>query len=184
MARTKILNFGFLIFLFISFSGKKVMAQASYGIFVQAYPTGIVPGIFLHFPTGKKSIMELRGGYNFLNHGDAGVQLDEKGGGFGGSLGYHYFFTKVMQRWTIGIRNDIWFNEVNWKKELSTGVIVDGKSDIVVIQPTLTGGYTFDLGPLRLNPNLAFGYEVNVVTKYQEVGQGAIILLGIELSLN
>jgi hypothetical protein len=38
-------------------------------------------------------------GCNLLNHKDFGVQESEKGGGFGFTLGYRYYFKPENKKW-------------------------------------------------------------------------------------
>jgi hypothetical protein len=38
-------------------------------------------------------------GYNLLDHKDFGVQESEKGGGFGFTLGYRYYFKPENKKW-------------------------------------------------------------------------------------
>ena len=60
---------------------------------------------------------------------------------------------------------------------------ISGNTDIIVIQPTLEVGYLFlpfDSN-LHISPTVSFGYEVNVRTRGEPVGEGAILLLGFQI---
>lgn len=144
----------------------------------QAYPTGLIPGIRLEWGFQERHALHLRVGYNWIRHRDLGVHADERGDGFGGTLGYRYFLSQDFRAWFLGLRADIWRNKVAWEDPNASGV-----SNIWVLQPTLEGGYLFLLGENQwiFAPSLAFGAEINVVTEGAEVGQGLILLLGFSV---
>ena len=153
-----------------------------FGISVQQYPTGFLFGTELELNFSPHHDLEWRLGANVLNHRDLGVHESEKGAGFGFSLGYRYFFKPDNTKWFIGLRNDIWWNTVNWKDFINSPLESSGQSKIVVFQPTINLGYKFLLRKNWLiTPNLGFGAEFNVKTVGAEVGQGLIILWGIDI---
>ncbi len=150
----------------------------------QAYPTGLIPGLRLEKGFADQHAVHLRLGYNWIRHRDLGVQDDERGDGYGFTLGYKYYFREAFQAWFLGARNDIWFNTLDWEDYDAGGNVVDsGTTKITVVQPTAEVGFTFVSGEGKwtFSPNLAFGYEVNVKTDGAEVGEGAILLLGIKI---
>ena len=71
----------------------------------------------------------------------------------------------------MGVRNDIWFNELEWKDNIDTPEFISGTSIIQVIQPTLEVGYLgeFENG-LIFTPTISFGFEVNIKTEGEPVG--------------
>ena len=147
---------------------------------IQAYPTGLIPGIAFE-KSGDRGAWNVRLGYNLVNHRDLGIQDDERGGGFGGSLGYQYFLKKYGSKWFMGARTDLWRNRIDWKNQPGTPQEVQGTSKIVVLQPTAIAGYAWGIGSFQLRPTIAFGAEINVKTVGKEVGHGAILLAGIQL---
>lgn len=154
------------------------------GIELQAYPTGLLSGIHLEKGFGQREAINLRIGHNFIRHRDLGVHEDERGGGFGFTLGYRHYFSPTFSKFFAGIRSDLWFNKVNWKDNIGTLIEFSGTSNIVVLQPTLEGGYLFLLGQNEdwfLAPSLAFGFEINIANDGADVGQGPIILLGFSM---
>jgi hypothetical protein len=51
---------------------------------------------------------------------------------------------------------------------------------VTVLQPTLQAGFRIPFGEtIELMPTLAFGYEFNIKTEGADIGQGAILLLGV-----
>ncbi|MCB0704100.1 MAG: hypothetical protein KDC34_02280 [Saprospiraceae bacterium] len=156
------------------------------GFEMQAYPTGIIPGVWATYFLTEKDAIHLRLGLQFINHQDFGVQDDEKGKGFGATLGYCRHFGDKTTGIFAGARCDLWRNQINWIDYDGDGpeILDSGISKVLVIQPTAELGYRFLLGSDRLKfaPTVAFGYEINVKTTGAKTGEGAIILLGFLLS--
>lgn len=157
-------------------------SSSSIGFEFQAYPTGLIPGLRFDYNFASRHSVHLRGGYNRVRHRDLGVQDNEEGDGFGGTLGYRYYLRKGWAGWFAGARCDVWRNQLDWQDKDDNGVVTgSGTSKITVIQPTAEGGYLFLLGesPWFLAPSLAFGVEVNVKTEGAPMGEGTILLLGL-----
>lgn len=145
-----------------------------FGIELQAYPTGIIPGFRIERYINTKASMNLRLGYQLFNHRDLGVQENEEGSGFGASLAYRRFFKLDHKGLSLALRTDVWFNIIDWE----TGT-QSGSTDITVIQPTLMGEYAFRTDSnLIITPSLSFGWEWNVATEGEPTGEGAILLIG------
>ena len=53
----------------------------------------------------------LRLGYNWIRHQDFGEHEDERGDGYGFTLGYKRYFKEGHKGFFIGARNDFWFND-------------------------------------------------------------------------
>lgn len=154
----------------------------AFGFEFQAYPTGLIPGLRFDYHFRPHHGLNARVGYNRIRHGDNGVQDNEQGDGFGGTLGYRYYFRADWSRWFLGLRSDIWRNRLDWYTQHPNDPGIEyGTSKIWVVQPTLEGGYQFVWGQGRyfFTPALAFGAEVNVKTDGAPVGEGAILLLGV-----
>lgn len=148
---------------------------------LQAYPTGFIPGISADLKLDDASFFHVRLGANIFDHRDLGVQETEEGSGIGFSLGYRRYFSPEKPRWRWGLKTDLWLNEVDWTNGTNSGSPSSGKTDITVLQPTAEVAYVFDLGGFILAPNIAFGFEWNVKTDGEPTGEGAILLLGIQL---
>lgn len=145
----------------------------------QAYPTGLIPGVRLESGNGKNAA-HLRLGYNWIRHGDFGKHEDERGDGFGFSLGYKRYLKTGQMAFFTGVKNDIWFNQIGWKDNIGKPNERKGQTKITVIQPTAEFGYAFLLNPtLVIAPNIAVGYEINAKTKGEPTGEGAIFLIGV-----
>lgn len=153
------------------------------GVEFQAYPTGNIPGVLIDRPFSELTYGEVRLGYNFVRHRDQGVHDDERGGGPGFSLGVkRYFNTK--SGWFLSIRSDLWLNTVDWRDGKGTTFKSEGTTDVIVLQPTAMIGHAFALGDggWIIRPTLAGGIEINIKTEGEEVGEGVIGLLGVQLS--
>lgn len=148
----------------------------------QAYPTGLIPGIRLEKSLNNNSSAHLRLGYNWIRHRDLGQHDDERGDGYGFSIGYKRYLSEDKKGFSLCIKNDFWWNSIDWKDESDTSGQVDlGTSEITVIQPTLELGYTILTKSLIFTPSLAFGFEWNVRTVGEPTGEGAILLVGFQL---
>lgn len=149
----------------------------------QVYPTGVIPGIRWSKAINNSDRILLRLGYNWFRHRDLGVHDDERGGGFGATLGYIKYFNDQQLGWHGAIKNDIWFNNVDWTDDVPASVsMISGETSIVVLQPTAELGYTFLLKDnIVFTPAIAFGFEWNVKTKGEPTGEGPILLIGVQI---
>lgn len=154
-----------------------------FGIAFQAYPTGIIPGLQVELTNGQKSAYILRVGYNLVRHRDLGKQDDERGGGVGFSLGYKRYFKPDFKKLFLAVKSDLWFNTVEWKNAIDMADESKGKTKVTVLQPTIEAGYAFELakGTAIFAPTIALGAEINIKTKGEPVGEGLILLLGVNL---
>ena len=173
--------FSFLLLTGSSIAQTEENKYFELGLEAQQYPTGFLFGLRSEIGLKSHNVIDIRVGYNLLDHKDFGVQESEKGGGFGFTLGYRYYFNPDNQKWFLGARSDLWFNEVDWfdnrEDEMRSGM-----TNVVVLQPTAIVGYRFLIKEhWVITPTLAFGAEINIKTKGEEVGQGAIVLWGVNL---
>ncbi len=165
------------------------------GFEFQGYFTGIIPGVRFETIINDAHGINLRLGYQLIRHRDLGEHDDERGNGYGFSLGYRGYMRNVGFKGAfVGIRGDIWFNSIDWTDE--NILVTKGTSDIVVFQPTIEAGYQFLLAndKLSIAPSLAFGWEWNVKTEGNvisgpitestttETGDGPILLAGFSIS--
>jgi len=157
-------------------------SQSEIGVEFQVYPTGVMPGVSYHHGLSETSSLAIRVGANIFDHRDLGVHTGEEGSGLGGSLGYKKYLGDTPSKLFWQIRSDIWFNQVDWFDQEGTSPRLDGETDIVVVQPTASIGYTFlTTANLAISPSLSFGYEWNAKTTGEPTGEGSIILLGVQV---
>lgn len=182
MKQIKFCPWLYIGFLFAFFSSTaQESTPTDFGIEFQAYPTGLIPGIRLEKAIGSHHGASLRLGYNLVRHGDAGEHMDERGGGFGFTLGYRRYFKAGFEGLFLGSRVDFWFNSVDWMDIGPADQEIRGNTKITVFQPTLELGYLILFGEDQwfFSPKLALGAEINIKTDGAEVGEGAILLGGV-----
>ena len=168
----RILTIGMIVFLNIISSH----AQTVLNIEFQAYPTGIIPGIRVENKVNDKTDVHLRIGVNIFDHRDLGVHMLESGKGIGFTLGVARYLPS--SKFSLGLKNDLWFNKVNWYDWTVSGRS-EGETKITVLQPTAEIAYLINTKRLSVRPSLAFGLEWNVITNGEPTGEGPIILVGI-----
>ncbi len=151
-----------------------------FGLEVQVYPTGYIPGLRFEKSFTQRDLATVRAGYQIIDHRDQGLHDSEKGSGFGGTLGYKHYFRKYFEGPNLSARTDFWANKIDWVTKLETGETTKGTSNILVLQPTIEFGWGFTVGDyIVLTPTAAFGFEINVKTKGEETGEGSIMLAGL-----
>ncbi|RNC83855.1 MAG: hypothetical protein ED557_08775 [Balneola sp.] len=181
----------FLLFVLL-FLPALSQAQVGTGLNVQAYPAGIITDAYLDVDLSSNLTLTTGVGYNFTNRRDWGEHDNEEGGG----PGFSFKIEKkgfINENLSLILRSDIWFMDIDWINEepcpsssssCGRGEIIQnpGTTEVTVIQPTIGLGY--GLSPrenLLIMPTLSFGYEINMETKGEAVGEGAILLLGFKL---
>ena len=171
---------GFLVSLFTCCFVILGNAQVSTGIEVQWYPAGYQFMLTGEYSLNEAHAIQAKFGYNLARRKGFSPYNDlENGGGLGATLGYRYYFGAENSGLYLGARADIWALTIDWEDESETPNA--GSTKITVFQPTGEIGYmyTFEESPLAIGVNVAAGYEINVVTKGEAVGEGAIGLFGI-----
>ena len=149
--------------------------SSSIGLELRAYPAGFIPALRLSQNAGDLDLL-LTLGYNDTDRRDWGEHQDETGGGWGLGAGARVRFAEHGSGWIVGARADLWFMEIDW-----TDPEDQDSTDITVLMPTLEGGYQWIVGEGRwlLEATLSAGAEINLKTQGEEVGEGAIVLIGV-----
>jgi len=163
---------------------EKERATHTLGMEFQAYPAGLMPGLSYALGLGSNHEVNFRAGMNFAKRNDWGVQLDERGSGFGVTLGYRYRMQLWNQIFSIGPRCDIWDMDINYEDSRFMGpMAVRSTTEILVVQPTVELAWWKRLGegPWELGLSLSNGYEINVRTEGEPVGEGFITLIGVNI---
>ncbi len=150
------------------------------GIELQAYPAGVILGVRGGVGLGSRQELNLRLGWNIARRGDFGKHDNERGGGPGFGVGYRYYLKDGLEGLFLGARTDFWLMDIDWRDDSPSR---SGSTDITVFQPTLEAGYNLlnSRSNWLLMPTVSFGYEINVHTEGEEVGEGAILLGGVNL---
>ncbi len=181
-----------LIFNYSIAQENKGLSERPYelGVEYQMYPTGYIPSIKFEFGIGKylKHGLNLSLGYNIARRKGWGQHEDERGGGYGGGIGYRYYINRVFEGLYMGAKVAVWDTKIDWRNSgtdeiLWTNDDVFSSTDILILQPTLEIGYKFRLREkFILSPQLSLGWEYNAKTIGDPVGQGAIFLWGGDIA--
>lgn len=153
-----------------------IQSQSKLNFEFQAYPTGLIPGLRYEYALDDDSRVLFRLGYNWIRHRDLGVHDDERGDGYGFTIGY----TKRISKFDLSLKNDFWWNSIDWEDNVQDPFGEHGHTKITVLQPTLEAAYVVSE---KFRPSIAFGYEWNAKTDGQETGQGAILLIGFMIKI-
>lgn len=129
---------------------------------------------------GEKSSLIGKLGYNIARRQDFGEHDKEEGGGFGFAMGYRQYLKAGHAGFSLEGRLGMWFLDIDWEDNAPSR---QGNSNISVFQPTVGIGYDFLVNndKIKLGILVAFGYEVNVTTSGEDVGQGGISLVGLSV---
>lgn len=153
------------------------------GAEIQYYPSGWVYGARADLYLGKHVNWNFRIAYNDVDRKSfSDYNLTEVGGGFGASLGYRYFFGKRKGLF-LGARADFWQLDIDWTDVDNNMMSISGTTAITVFQPTVEIGYQFKVGKhWTIAPAFTNGFEINVVTEGDDVGEGFITLVGVNVA--
>lgn len=174
-SRMKIYITAFLISISLGISG-----QLYIGPEVQVYPSGVIPGIRFEKDLSENSAMNFRLGFQYIRHRDLGVHEDERGSGYGTSIGYKRYLSSDKSGFALTLRFGVWTNNIDWRDHIDKPNEISGNTDIIVLQPTLLleDEYILWDGTLFI-PSIGFGYEWNAKTDGEPTGEGAILLIGV-----
>ena len=184
VTKLHILMVGFILFqvtlLFsqdTSASSSSTNQKLNYGVSLQVYPAGIIPTVNAELYRNEKYSWLFRVGANLTDRRDfSDFHDEEKGGGFGGSIGYRrHFPLKNNDKIIVGLNTDLWNLWINYKDDVGEPNETSGRTYILVLQPYLETGYFFNLkNSSKLGVTLGFGREFNVITRGEEVEQDLI----------
>lgn len=173
----------FLISIFLPAAQAEPNPATGWAFEVQAYPTGVIPGVRYEWETSTQDQWFARLAYNFTDRSDFGEHDDESGGGPGIGFGWRHWLNQNHSEWHYGARLDIWDLEIDWEEDGPPSG--EGKTDILVMQPSGELGYSWHTtGGSRIDLTAGLGVEVNVDTGGEDVGEGIIVLGGITWSFN
>ena len=147
---------------------------------VQAYPAGIIGAVGYTVLSPDQIEVRLHAGVNLTDRRDWGENDSETGSGFGGGIDVSWFFLQERPALWVGARVDVWALTIDWRNDSPPA---SGDSRIVVLQPTARVGFRKMIGVMSLDFTLSFGAEINTVVHGRDVGQGAILLAGLRLTL-
>lgn len=155
----------------------------SWGPEFQAYPAGGIFTVNAQRELSGSDAVIVRAGVNVTERQDFGEHDDESGSGVGLGVGYRRWIDPAADgTWWWGGRVDLWQLGIDWEDDPSPGFPGGrvGSTDVLVVQPTAEFGYSWRLGPgRRIEVGASLGAEINVDTDGEDVGEGAILLVGV-----
>ena len=108
------------------------------------------------------------GSYKKLNRQSTALHTREAGKGWGGFLGYRYYFSIMPKRFFIGARAGIQSMNVNW-----VTTEAEGTSQLLVVQPGLETGYTFLINDMFfITPHILASLQKKLSVKGENVSFG------------
>ncbi len=150
------------------------------GAEVQFYPAGTIFNLKTGWAISSKSMLLGKVGYNVAMRQDFGKHDNEEGGGLGFTAAYKHYLKSGFSGWFVEARAGMWLLDIDWR---DNNPVRTGNTKISVLQPTAGIGYDFIINQnIKLGLIAAFGYEVNVGTRGEPVGEGGISLVGISFS--
>jgi hypothetical protein len=152
------------------------------GVELQAYPAGLIGGLRVDLGVPRGFLLYLTGAYNFTDRRDLGEHDQEEGGGYGAGAGAEKWFRRGNRGWYLGARTEVWQLRIDWQDRNPPR---SGRTRVTVVQPTVRAGHAWlmDDGRIRFQAGLAVGAEVNARTRGEAVGEGAILLGTVSLTL-
>ena len=150
-----------------------------YGPESQAYPAGVIVGLQGQWALDEHDVAIARAAVNVTERQDFGEHDNEDGEGFGLGVGWRRYADSGQQGWLYGARLDLFYLDIAWRDDLASGGTRRGSTDVTVLQPTLEGGYAWRLDEhWSFDLTVGLGAEINLNEQGEEVGDGAILLLG------
>jgi hypothetical protein len=143
---------------------------------IQYQPDGLLLHLHLAFNAKTHHAVIFRAGYNKINTGSP-THYSEVGNGWGGSLGYRYYFDPVPRKFFGGFRIDGYKMTVHWSIP-----VTESDTKIAFLQPAIETGYTFLINDMFfITPHLSAGYQIKISSKGEAVvyGEGFIPQVGI-----
>ncbi|MFT7485357.1 MAG: hypothetical protein ACI9F9_001207 [Candidatus Paceibacteria bacterium] len=165
----------------LQFLGAAFLASCSspksLGLDAQAYPAGIISTARADWSLQEDRSLSIHAGYNVTERDDFGEHEDESGAGPGLGISARQYFGEQQSGWFAGGRLDLWWLDIDWEDQPPSS----GQTDVVVLQPTAQGGYRWVPANSAWSVDLyaAGGLEINVSTSGEDVGEGAIGLIGL-----
>ena len=153
------------------------------GVQVQAYPSGIIPGIQIQHAWHDDDVFFTSLAANITDRQDDGEHDNEEGDGFGLGFGYRKYQNTDRTGWLYGARADFWNLTIDWRDNAGP---TSGSTDVLIFQPTVEAGYAWLLGDgsWSLDLSAGLGAEINLDEDGEEVGDGAILLVGFTFLYN
>ncbi|MEP6700797.1 MAG: hypothetical protein ABJA85_05760 [Bacteroidota bacterium] len=171
-----------LIVFIISFSITSLSQDMGYtttdvGGEFQWQPDGSIFNLQLAFNAKIHHSFLIRGGYNKARLKRTPSHDSEEGNGWGGSLGYRYYFSILPKRFFLGLKVGVWKETVHWSVP-----VTESDTKFLIYQPAVEAGYTFLINDqFFITPHFTAAYQIKANNKGDEVayGEGFVPMAGI-----
>ncbi len=155
---------------------RAVAQQSAAGVELRAYPAGLIPTVRGEWSLAPRTALLVSVGYNATNRRSWGEHDHERGGGPGIGLGLDYTRRHDRLGWRFGVRADLWTLGIHWREDGGSS----GTTRVWVFQPTARVAHAWPIGGgWAIEGSSALGAELNIRTRGEAVGHGAILLLGV-----
>ena len=178
----KQLNLAILTFLFCSCSYAQDMGfrTTDIGGEYQWYPRGSIYNLHVAFNAKLNHSIQVRLGYNHVPAYRTNAHT-EYGKGWGGGLGYRYYFKPFPYKFFIGARADIWVMKIDLDYDPAGGPAVF-LNNTLIVQPALETGYTFVINDIVFfTAYVSAGFQTNFdqLGKDIKYGNGFVPVAGV-----
>lgn len=171
---------GSLFFYFSSTAQDFGYRTNDVGVEIQKYSRGHIYSLHTAFNTKLHHSFQLKFGYNRVPSYKVGTYA-EFGEGWGGGIGYRYYFNPVAKRFFAGINADVWVMKIG-RDYSPAGGPAYFPSNNLTLQPHAEAGYTFLINELvYITPYLSAGFQTDFDehSSSKEYGTGFIPAAGI-----
>lgn len=151
------------------------------GVVAQVYPAGVIVGVAGAYRLTERDSLVVHVSGNRSDRRDWGEHDDETGAGGGVGVSWRHWFRPGRTGFFAGARADVWSLAIDWEDDNPDR---SGDTDLIVVQPTAQAGWSVPLDQdrqFRLDLTASLGAEINVATDGEDVGEGLILLGGVEL---
>lgn len=155
--------------------------SALFGVEANAYPTGQLIGPRGELRLAERGALSGRAAIHFADRGDDGEHDREDGSGYTGGIGWRQWLDDYGDDWFVGARLELSRLALGWTDDGPPER--SGNSNVTIVTPFIEGGYSWAFeNDLRLDLFASLGREVNVDTDGADVGEGAILMVGVSFS--
>ena len=174
----------FILITFFSFSVNSHSQDLGYRTFdigaeYQYVKDGPAFNLQLALNAEEHHSIVMRAGYMKAAGKTTATHNNEAGSGWGGSVGYRYYFSILPKRFFAGARAGLWNMNINWSVPEAEGV-----SKLLVLQPAFETGYTLLVNDmLFITPYISAGTQITLNAKGEKVsyGNGFVPMAGISV---
>lgn len=127
----------------------------------QKYPHGSFYRLQAAFNGKRNHSLNLKFGYNRIPAYNTGTHT-ESGQGWGGGIGYRYYFNPASKKFFVGGGIDTWIMKMDFEDNCPCGPAVYLKTSYI-LQPQVETGYTFLINELfYLTPYISGQFQIGV----------------------